>query len=95
MRKIAKMDRRRCDEEEFLRKAATQISRGGHSVKLRDALTGGLLAILGFLPVTVPGVYGADPAKPSIGKEAAEDLLRMGQTLRVEEFSFQAETIRV
>ena len=64
-------------------------------MKLRDALTGGLLAILGFLPVTIPGAYGADPAKPSISKEAAEDLLRMGQTLRVEEFSFQAKTIRV
>jgi hypothetical protein len=64
-------------------------------VKLRDALTGGLLAILGFLPVTIPGAYAADAAKPSISKEAAEDLLRMGQTLRVEEFSFQAKTIRV
>jgi hypothetical protein len=71
------------------------LAAGGHSVKLRDALTGGLLAILGFLPVTVPGAYAADPAKPSISKEAAEDLLRMGQTLRVEEFSFQAKTIRV
>ena len=64
-------------------------------MKLRDALNGGLLAILGFLPVTVPGAYGADPAKPSISKEAAGDLLRMGQTLRVEEFSFQGKTIRV
>jgi hypothetical protein len=34
-------------------------------VKLRDALTGGLLAILGFLAVTVPGTYAADAAKPS------------------------------
>jgi hypothetical protein len=72
-----------------------RFEKGGHSVKLRDALTGGLLAILGFLPVTIPGTYAADAAKPSISKEAAEDLLRMGQTLRVEEFSFQAKTIRV
>ena len=64
-------------------------------MKLRDALTGGLIAILGFLAVTVPGTYAADVAKPSISKEAAEDLLRMGQTLRVEEFSFPAKTIRV
>jgi hypothetical protein len=64
-------------------------------VKLRDALTGGLLTILGVLPVTVPGTYAADAAKPSISKEAAEDLLRMGHTLHVEEFSFQAKTIRV
>jgi hypothetical protein len=71
------------------------LAAGGHSVKLRDALTGGLIAILGFLAVTVPGTYAADVAKPSISKEAAEDLLRMGQTLRVEEFSFEAKTIRV
>lgn len=64
-------------------------------MKLRDAFTDGLIAILGALPVTVPGTYAADATKPSISKEAAEDLLRMGQTLHVEEFSFQAETIRV
>jgi hypothetical protein len=64
-------------------------------VKLRDALTGGLLAILGFLPVTVPGACAADAAKPSISEEAARDLLRMGQTLRAEELSFEAHTIRV
>ena len=64
-------------------------------MKLRDAITGGLLAVIGFLPVTVPGAYGANPAKPSISEEAARDLVRTGQTLRVEEFSFQGKTIRV
>jgi hypothetical protein len=64
-------------------------------VKLRRAVIGGLFAILGSFPVTVPGAYAADPAKPSISEEAAGDLLRMGQTLRSKEFSFQVRTIRV
>ncbi len=52
-------------------------------------------AILGVTPV--PG-FAAEPAKqakPAISEEASAALLRMGQTLRAEQFSFQAKTIRV
>ena len=37
----------------------------------------------------------AEPAKPAISEEASAALLHMGQTLRVQQFSFQAKTIRV
>ena len=60
-------------------------------MKLRYALTGGLFAIL----VTVAGAYAAGPAKPSVSEEASAALLRMGQSLRAEQFSFEVRTIRV
>jgi hypothetical protein len=67
-------------------------------MKLRHiAVLGGLFAsgIVGFVPVTVPTVHAANQAKPTISQEASAALLRMGQTLRAEQFSFQARTIRV
>jgi hypothetical protein len=67
-------------------------------VKLRHiAVFGGLLAggIIGFVPVNVPAAEPAKQAKPAISEEASAALLRMGQTLRAEQFSFQARTIRV
>jgi len=67
-------------------------------VKLRHiAVLGGLLAggIIGLIPVTVPAAQAAKQAKPTISQEASAALLRMGQTLRAEQFSFQAKTIRV
>jgi hypothetical protein len=52
--------------------------------------------------IAVLGIFGAlaiTPAaaeqKPAISEEAAAALLRMGQTLRAEQFSFQAQSIRV
>src|SRR5712692_7038851 len=72
---------------------------GGSIVKLRDiAIFVGLLAggIIGFLPVTIPAAQtAAQQKKPAISEEASTALLRMGQTLRAEQFSFQARTIRV
>ena len=47
------------------------------------------------LPVMVPAAHAANQAKPAISDEASAALLRMGQTLRGEQFSFQAKTIRV
>jgi hypothetical protein len=67
-------------------------------VKLRYlTILGGLLAatMTGLLPVTVPAAPAAKEAKPSISEEASAALLRMGQALRAEQFSFQARTIRV
>jgi hypothetical protein len=74
-------------------------------VKLQHiAILGGVLAggMIGFLPATISPVYAAGqpkPAtsqqKPAIGEEASAALMRMGQTLRAEQFSFQARTIRV
>jgi hypothetical protein len=71
----------------------------GKFVKLRYvALMGGLLAagILGGNPTTVLTAHAATPQKkPTISEEASAALTRMGQTLRAEQFSFQARTIRV
>jgi hypothetical protein len=61
------------------------------------AVLGGLLAggVIGFVPVNVPAAEPAKQVKPAISEEASAALLRMGQTLRAEQFSFQAQTIRV
>jgi hypothetical protein len=65
-------------------------------MKLRHiAATGGLFAILGLVPIPVPGVFAADRAKPAISEETSAALLRMGQALGAQQFSFQAHTIRV
>jgi hypothetical protein len=67
-------------------------------VKLRHiAVLGGLLAggIIGFVPVKVPAAEPAKQAQPAISEEADAALLRMGQTLRAADFSFQAQTVRV
>jgi hypothetical protein len=71
---------------------------GDRVVKLRHiAVLGGLLAggIIGFVPVNVPAAEPAKQAQPAISEEASAALLRMGQTLRAEQFSFQAQAIRV
>ena len=67
-------------------------------MKLRHiAVLGGWLAggIFGLTPANLPAAPPAKPAKPAISEEASAALLRMGQTLRAEKFSFQARTIRV
>ena len=67
-------------------------------MKLRHiALLGGLLAVgvIGFVPVTLSAAEPAKPAQPAISEEASAALQRMGQTLRAEQMSFQAQTIRV
>jgi hypothetical protein len=51
--------------------------------------------IIGFSPISVPAAEAAKEAKPAIGEAASAALLRMGQTLRAEQFSFLANTIRV
>ena len=62
-------------------------------MKLRHIVVlGGLFAggVIGFHPA-----HAANQAKPTISEEVSAALLRMGQTLRAEQFSFQARTIRV
>jgi hypothetical protein len=63
----------------------------------RIAILGGFLAgsVIGFVPVNVPAAEPAKQAQPAISDEASAALLRMGQTLRADDFSFQARTIRV
>jgi hypothetical protein len=67
-------------------------------VKLRHiAMLGGLLAagLISFVPVAVHAAEPAKPVQPAISEEASAALQRMGQTLRAEQLSFQARTIRV
>ena len=61
------------------------------------AILAGWLAggIIGPVPLMIPVTYAAGQARPTISEEASAALLRMGQTLRAEQFSFQARTIRV
>jgi len=48
------------------------------------------------LPVRTPAAPAAtQPKKPAISEEASAALLRMGESLRAEQFSFQVRTIRV
>jgi len=68
-------------------------------VKLRYiTVFGGLLAgsgFLGWIPVTALAAEAAKQAKPAISEEASAALMRMGQSLRAEQYSFQVRTIRV
>jgi hypothetical protein len=60
------------------------------SLFFAGVLAGGAFA---FAASSVPA---AEPAKPAINDEASAALMRMGETLRAaEQFSFQANTIRV
>lgn len=53
-------------------------------------------SVVGIWPASIIGLHAAAPQKkPAISEEAGAALLRMGQTLRAEQFSFQAQTIRV
>jgi hypothetical protein len=62
-------------------------------VVLQALLIGGLI---GVLPLAAPALHAATRQKtPVISEEASAALTRMGQTLRAEQFSFQARTIRV
>jgi hypothetical protein len=52
--------------------------------------------IVGIFPVTDPKATAAtQQKKPTISEEASAALLRMGQALRSEQYSFQVRTIRV
>jgi hypothetical protein len=60
-----------------------------------SAFFAGLL-VAGTIAMPICIVPAAEPVKPAISEEASAALLRMGQTLRAaEQFSFQANTIRV
>jgi hypothetical protein len=63
-----------------------------HITVLGALLAGG---IIGLVPATFPAAQTAKEAKPAISEEASAALIRMGQTLGAEQFSFQAKTIRV
>jgi hypothetical protein len=82
----------------FRRAGLPSLEREDGVVKLRYiAVFGGLLAggILGAIPIALRAAPPAKPAQPAISEEASAALLRMGQTLRANDFSFQARTIRV
>ena len=50
---------------------------------------------LAGIPVAMSAPTASQQKKPATGEEASAALLRMGQTLRAEQFSFQVRTIRV
>ncbi len=52
-------------------------------------------ALTGFGPAAAPAAQAAAQAKPAISAEADAALRQMGETLRAQQFSFQAQTIRV
>jgi hypothetical protein len=61
-------------------------------IVLGALFAGGLIAIL---PLTVPALHAASSQKkPAISEEASAAVVRMGKSLRAEQFSFQARTIR-
>ena len=65
----------------------------GTGVMLSGCLAAG---IIGIAPALIPEANAAAQTKPAISEEVSAALLRMGQTLRAaEQFSFQAQTIRV
>jgi hypothetical protein len=68
-------------------------------VKLRSiAITRAIFfaTIFGVFPITAQeSSAAAQPKKPAISEEASAALLKMGQTLRAEQYSFQVRTIRV
>jgi len=67
-------------------------------VKLRILAFLGMLVgggIAGLAPVTILAAEPAGQPKPEISAEASAALQRMGDTLRAQQFSFQAQTIRV
>ena len=71
---------------------------GDRVVKLRQiAILGGLLAgaSTGFVSVPLIAAEPATQAQPAISADASAALQRMGQTMRAEQMSFQARTIRV
>jgi len=51
--------------------------------------------ITGAAPATILAAEPATQQKPEISAEASAALQRMGETLRAQQFSFQAQTIRV
>jgi hypothetical protein len=58
-------------------------------------LAGVIAAASVALPLAVTAADAAEPAKPTVSDEASAALLHMGQTLRSQQFSFRADTIRV
>jgi hypothetical protein len=60
---------------------------------LQTLFVGGLI---GILPCAAPASHAAtQQKKPAISEEASAAVMRMGQSLRAEQYSFQSRTIRV
>ena len=61
-------------------------------IVLGGLLSGGTVEVLPFI---ASAAQPAKETKPAISDDASAALLRMGQSLRADQFSFQAQTIRV
>jgi len=71
---------------------------GEATVKLRIVAFLGMLiggGLAGFVPVTLRAAEPAGQPKPEISEEARAVLQRMGDSLRMQQFAFQAQTIRL
>jgi hypothetical protein len=55
----------------------------------------GAIGAVATIPLTAPTVRAASPEKPVISEEVSAAVAQMGKTLRADEFSFQARTLRV
>ena len=64
----------------------------GHRTLLLSLFAGGIISAL---PVASSPLCATQQKGPEISEEASAALLRMGETLRAEQFSFQARTIRI
>jgi hypothetical protein len=61
-------------------------------------ILGGLLAggMVGLVPITGPPIHAAaGQQKPAVSEEISAAPMRMGKTLRADQFAFQARTIRM
>jgi hypothetical protein len=55
----------------------------------------GAAGVISAVPLTAPAVLAAAPQKPAISEEASSAVAQMGKTLRADQFSFRARTLRV
>jgi hypothetical protein len=68
------------------------------AVKLRILAFLGILiggGFAGLAPIAIPAAEPAGKVKPEISEEARAALQRMGDSLRAQQFAFQAQTIRI
>ena len=80
------------------RPGSPTLQHGRKFVKLRHVAILGAVFAAGLVrlgPPSITASLAATEAKPAISPEASAAIMRMGQTLQSQAFSFQAQTLRV